>query len=136
MSNRRSFIRWGILGFFFSRLFSRKFPVLAQGNSLAGYTKFATIDELDKKGFLLNEDFSLGSIMVVKQPDKAIVAVDPTCPHSGCIVDWKKNSKSFICPCHNSKFKADGSKISGIASSGLKKYEVKVDKKNIWVKKK
>jgi Rieske Fe-S protein len=41
------------------------------------------------------------------------------CPHEGCEVLWEQDRKRFSCPCHDSFFTADGSRISGPASRGL-----------------
>ena len=35
-------------------------------------------------------------------------ALQATCPHAGCMVDFSKNADVFKCPCHNSSFKPDG----------------------------
>ena len=41
------------------------------------------------------------------------------CPHEGCEVAWEQNTNRFSCPCHQSFFAADGSRISGPATRGL-----------------
>ena len=41
------------------------------------------------------------------------------CPHEGCEVMWEQNLNRFSCPCHESYFAADGSRISGPAARGL-----------------
>lgn len=41
------------------------------------------------------------------------------CPHEGCEVAWEQNTNRFSCPCHESYFAADGSRISGPATRGL-----------------
>jgi len=41
------------------------------------------------------------------------------CPHEGCEVAWQQNTNRFACPCHESYFAADGSRISGPARRGL-----------------
>ena len=41
------------------------------------------------------------------------------CPHEGCEVAWDVNSKRFSCPCHESYFAADGSRLTGPTRRGL-----------------
>jgi len=41
------------------------------------------------------------------------------CPHEGCEVSWEARVNRFSCPCHESYFAADGSRISGPAQRGL-----------------
>jgi Rieske Fe-S protein len=35
-------------------------------------------------------------------------ALQATCPHAGCMVDYANNAHVFKCPCHNSSFQPDG----------------------------
>lgn len=41
------------------------------------------------------------------------------CPHEGCEVSWRDDENVFSCPCHDSNFAADGSRIFGPARRGL-----------------
>ena len=52
-------------------------------------------------------------------PAKNNQVVSPICPHEGCEVAWEQNTNRFSCPCHESYFAADGSRISGPAARGL-----------------
>jgi len=45
--------------------------------------------------------------------------LSPVCPHEGCEVTWEQSRNRFSCPCHESFFAADGSRISGPAQRGL-----------------
>lgn len=53
-------------------------------------------------------------------------AVDAICPHQGCQVEFVSASAGFACPCHFSRFGADGSRIDGPAPRGLTKLNVTV----------
>jgi len=52
-------------------------------------------------------------------PAKNNKVVSAICPHEGCEVAWEQNTNRFSCPCHESYFAADGSRISGPARRGL-----------------
>ncbi len=42
------------------------------------------------------------------------------CPHLGCALKWNAAEHSFDCPCHGSRFDADGTLLDGPATDGLK----------------
>ena len=52
-------------------------------------------------------------------PAKNNQVLSPICPHEGCEVMWEQNANRFSCPCHESFFAADGSRISGPSPRGL-----------------
>jgi menaquinol-cytochrome c reductase iron-sulfur subunit len=52
-------------------------------------------------------------------PAKNNQVLSPICPHEGCEVAWEQNMNRFSCPCHESYFAADGSRISGPSPRGL-----------------
>jgi thiosulfate dehydrogenase [quinone] large subunit len=53
-------------------------------------------------------------------------AFDSTCPHQGCTVAFVSVSQGFACPCHGSRFDAQGKLLAGPATSGLTEVGVRV----------
>ena len=64
----------------------------------------------------------------------ALRAIDLTCTHAGCTVDWQTKDKTFACPCHDSQFAADGKVLQGPAQKALQTYIAKLEDQTILVK--
>src|SRR5712692_2648171 len=48
-------------------------------------------------------------VYIVRMPE-GFYAVSAVCTHLGCVTQWKADAEMIACPCHGSKFKADGEK--------------------------
>ena len=64
---------------------------------------------------------------VVKRADGGVTAFGPQCTHLGCAYHWDDRRHEFLCPCHSSLFRIDGSVVSGPAPRPLDRYETKVE---------
>jgi Rieske Fe-S protein len=62
---------------------------------------------------------SLAEHSVYILPGKNNQVLSAVCPHQGCEVSWRDDENLFSCPCHDSNFAADGSRVYGPAQRGL-----------------
>lgn len=136
---RRDFITCVGLGSLASSL-PAKVTASSQETTLTSSTSgdwqtVGTIAELNKTGQLLNENSPVGSVLVIgNSQNKNLVAVNPTCTHMGCTVEWLEDEKIFLCPCHASEFKSNGNVQTGPATKPLSTYQAKIEGDLVMVK--
>jgi cytochrome b6-f complex iron-sulfur subunit len=112
-------------------------PAAAGGGDLPartdGFIPVGSVADLEKSGVVVGTDVAA---IVLKNPkdSKALLAVNPRCPHAACNVEWQPRESAYICPCHDSKFDATGKVISGIAKKPLATYAVKAEGDMVLVK--
>jgi len=90
-------------------------------------------DKQDAWNFIENQ--AVGSVYLQKSETGDISCFHTTCPHAGCSVAYEQDSAAYHCPCHNSSFQLDGSKLEIGGSTNpsprsLDKLDVKVDDDN------
>lgn len=65
-----------------------------------------------------------------KDSEGGLHTVNTTCTHMGCELNWNAAERSWDCPCHGSRFSADGAIIEGPATRPLSiSYDVNTLKK-------
>ncbi len=136
---RRDFINWVGLGWIASSLpvaiAACSSPANTASSASQDWQKVGTLAELDKAGQLLAENSPVGPVLVVGTSKSGnLIAVNPTCTHKGCTVEWKADTKKFICPCHKSEFGVDGKVQKGPADKPLGKYATKIEGNSVLVK--
>lgn len=55
-----------------------------------------------------------------KDEKGGLTLLSAICPHMGCVVAWNKAEQTWDCPCHGSRFTAQGQVMAGPAESPLK----------------
>jgi menaquinol-cytochrome c reductase iron-sulfur subunit len=73
----------------------RRFPVLANRS--------------DAWNFFSNQP--VGAVYLRRTGADHVEALNSTCPHAGCFVDFDRPADCYKCPCHNSRFAVDGAII-------------------------
>jgi glycine/D-amino acid oxidase-like deaminating enzyme/nitrite reductase/ring-hydroxylating ferredoxin subunit len=54
----------------------------------------------------------------------ALHALNPSCKHMGCVVDWNELDKTWDCPCHGGRYRADGTRFWGPPMGDLEKRRI------------
>jgi cytochrome b6-f complex iron-sulfur subunit len=96
-----------------------------------GFKSLGTVSDLDQKGLITTP-----TVIVIRNPNdkNSLLAVNSKCTHQGCAVNWEQAQKSFVCPCHQSKYAPDGKVIGGPAPKPLQTYATKIENGNVLVK--
>jgi Rieske Fe-S protein len=77
-----------------------------------------SVDELKPgQGAIMRE--GLSKLAVYRDDGGMVHKLSAVCPHLGCVVAWNSTEKTWDCPCHGSKYRADGRVYQGPANSDL-----------------
>ncbi len=71
-------------------------------------------------------------VFIVSTPDKLVV-FSATCSHLGCLVNYHKDKREFICPCHGGRYDLTGKNIAGPPPAPLTKLPIRQEKGMILV---
>ncbi|HEY9770490.1 MAG TPA: ubiquinol-cytochrome c reductase iron-sulfur subunit [Coleofasciculaceae cyanobacterium] len=141
---RRTFFDWAGIG-----LLASYFPVAlatcsqtkddsnttaqttSNSSSTEEFVSLGTVEELESTGYLLNKE---SQVLVVKDSEDGLWALNPTCTHQGCIVEWESATNTLLCPCHNAKYAANGKVLAKPAPEPLAVYKIKQENSEILVK--
>lgn len=144
--NRREFIGWCGVGAIASSLpvalvaCAPDRPQSQAGSNgtpgLDGFQVVGTVSELQQDGKILEKQFLAGPLLVVASSpaNQTPTAVNPTCTHQGCLVEWQAGAQQFVCPCHGSSYGPEGKVVTGPAPRPLETYPVKVEGDQVLVK--
>ena len=99
--------------------------------SRAGGSKLqlASLAAVRSKGFLVFEATPLGPVALLwDEPHQRVLAVDPQCPHRGCLVRLASREQLLVCPCHQALFSLNGTWLGGRRrTTSLRSYGVSVE---------
>ena len=93
-------------------------------NVASEFTDYLTSGEIKSvaelkpgNGAIMRE--GLSKLAVYRDEGGTVHKLSAVCPHLGCIVAWNSTEKTWDCPCHGSKYRADGRVYQGPANSDL-----------------
>jgi Rieske Fe-S protein len=58
---------------------------------------------------------------VYREDDARLHVLSARCTHLGCIVGWNSADRAWECPCHGSRYAADGTVVQGPATADLRR---------------
>ena len=109
-----------------SRIRLRSLPEYASENiNVAGqYADYVTAGDIQSEselkpgeGAIMREGIS--KIAVHKDESGQVHKLTAVCPHLGCVVAWNSTERTWDCPCHGSRFSAEGRVYQGPANADL-----------------
>jgi glycine/D-amino acid oxidase-like deaminating enzyme/nitrite reductase/ring-hydroxylating ferredoxin subunit len=91
----------------------------------AGWFKAGDVESVDEikpgEGALVRRGLQM--VAAWRDASGRLTELSAVCPHLGCIVEWNHSEKTWDCPCHGSRYAADGHVVNGPAKTGLKPVE-------------
>lgn len=131
---RREFMGWMTMGAIVTSVVGCNAETGANSDQEETSNEFqviGTVDELEAEGSLTD---STTGVIVLRNAEGELIALDRTCPHQSCAVSLDDNSETLTCPCHDSQFTLEGELVDGPAQTDLTNYEVKTEDNEVLVK--
>ncbi|HKY45678.1 MAG TPA: FAD-dependent oxidoreductase [Pyrinomonadaceae bacterium] len=113
-----------------SRIRLKSLPEYASENiNVAGqYADYVTAGDIKSEselkpgeGAIMREGVS--KVAVHRDDSGQVHKLTAICPHLGCVVAWNSTEKTWDCPCHGSRFSAEGRVYQGPANGDLSRAE-------------
>ncbi|HNP73248.1 MAG TPA: Rieske (2Fe-2S) protein [Kouleothrix sp.] len=68
-----------------------------------------------------------GQVVYLLSSGGAPLALNARDPYRACVVTWADAEQRFVDPCYGSRYRADGSYVSGPSPRGLDRFEARVN---------
>lgn len=127
---RRSWLKtaplaaWGLITGAVALLSGSAFRLLAHGPSADA--RLAPVDMGPLAEIKPGQVYTKGSAAVLRDSG-GVLALRLVCPHLGCAPAYSASKGQFLCPCHGSRFAADGALLEGPAETGLPTVAAHID---------
>ncbi|MFN3534560.1 MAG: ubiquinol-cytochrome c reductase iron-sulfur subunit, partial [Desulfatiglandales bacterium] len=68
-------------------------------------------------------------LFITKDTEDKFVVLSLKCTHLGCTLNYDRQNRLLVCPCHGSMFNLNGENVKGPAKISLTKPDYKIDNK-------
>lgn len=72
-----------------------------------------------------------GQFVAIYNQDGNFIVLENVCTHLGCQTEWNDEENTWDCPCHGSRYYADGSVLRGPAKRHLPELEYIIENDEI-----
>lgn len=72
-------------------------------------------------------------LFVLRISETEVQALSAVCTHRQCVLEWSRERKVFVCPCHDGIFDASGNVVSGLPTRRLEQYRASVRRNEIVI---
>jgi len=87
-----------------------------------------TAPELQRPGGAIVAELQGGAgPVLIANTGNGLIALQARCPHEGCELAWLPEDRQAECPCHGSRFAADGSLLNPPARSDISAFPASID---------
>ncbi len=136
--NRREFIKkslFGMLALFGAGFLISGIRLLIPFNRRSKELVFFPLiseDEIPRTGvkkaellFTVSGKERKSRVFIVSAPDESLLILSATCSHLGCLVNYNKIKREFICPCHGGRYDLTGKNVAGPPPAPLTQFPTK-----------
>jgi Rieske Fe-S protein len=72
-------------------------------------------------------------LLLVRDKEGGVHALDPTCTHKNCQVDYSNDTGNLHCKCHKSAYSLDGKVLGGPAPKPLTVFKAQLDGERVII---
>jgi len=91
-----------------------------------------SLEQLETHGFLQVE-FNGNIVRIIRQASGNLLALDLTCTHKQCTVEYKPDRKEYVCPCHKGRYDTEGRVLAGKPPAPLRRLRAEVRQGKVWL---
>ena len=133
---RRSFLKGALTLLGATGVASFTYPLFRYLAPPAGAERSTTVS-IAKRDIPLGEAkeivFNNVPAVILNRPGKGLIAVSRVCTHLGCLVQYDRDNKRLLCPCHAGVYDLEGNIVSGPPPKPLPKLPLRVEGETIII---
>ena len=104
-----------------------------RGESSGRQVRIGTLDEL-RIGEAKLVRHGVTPFFVIRTNETQVLALSAVCTHVRCILNYDRDRRTIVCPCHDGRFDLNGNVLSGPPPRSLPAYEVSLRAGEVFVR--